>query len=287
MTSSKITELTRRDVVDLLLGRDTKFHGRLDLIDFLGRVWDLGNMPSQDHRFTDAAGDIWQHMVRNDDWDYEYLLLQRLELLGCSDAIFLRFVETCVDPTVTRGASGVENLVTSLNSLLEPDGYILQVARTISGRPVYEARRKEQADSPMYEIALSFAGEDRAYVEEVARRLHDAGVEVFYDGYEQVTLWGKDLVEHLDLVFRGQARYCVMFISADYAQKKWPTQERRSALARALSERTEYILPARFDDSELPGLRPPVGYVDLRTTTPPQLVEMILTKLGRPRQTDA
>ena len=72
-----------------------------------------------------------------------------------------------------------------------------------------------------------------------------------------------------------------MFISRHYAEKVWTKHERRSALARALEERVEYVLPARFDDTEIPGLRPTIHYQDLRNLTPVQLGDLILQKLGR------
>jgi hypothetical protein len=50
---------------------------------------------------------------------------------------------------------------------------------------------------PDFDIALSFAGEDRKYVEEVADTLKKMGFRIFYDKYETVTLWGKDLYLHL------------------------------------------------------------------------------------------
>jgi hypothetical protein len=132
-----------------------------------------------------------------------------------------------------------------------------------------------------YDVVLSFAGEDREYVEQVAEFLERHGVTVFYDKYERATLWGKDLAEHLDGVYRKQGRFCIMFISRYYAEKVWTTHERRSALARALTERVEYVLPARFDDTEIPGLQPTICYEDLRSLTPEQLGELILQKLGR------
>jgi len=70
-----------------------------------------------------------------------------------------------------------------------------------------------------------------------------------------------------------------MFISEAYAAKPWTRHERRSALARALEEEEEYILPARFDDTELPGLRPTIAYLDLRTIAPETLVEFVAEKL--------
>jgi hypothetical protein len=47
-------------------------------------------------------------------------------------------------------------------------------------------------------VCLSFAGEDRNYVSEVAEELTKKEVRVFYDKYEEVDLWGKELYEHLD-----------------------------------------------------------------------------------------
>ena len=44
-----------------------------------------------------------------------------------------------------------------------------------------------------YHVPLSFAGEDRAYVEKVATLLVSEGVSVFYDKFEEATLWGKNL----------------------------------------------------------------------------------------------
>lgn len=131
-----------------------------------------------------------------------------------------------------------------------------------------------------YDVVLSFAGENRAYVEEVAKHLKGAGIKVFYDAYEQVALWGKDLYAHLDEVYQRKARYCVMFISRAYRDKVWPNHERQSAQARAFEESKEYVLPARFDDTEIPGIRPTIGYVDLRSVTSKQLADLILKKLS-------
>jgi hypothetical protein len=131
-----------------------------------------------------------------------------------------------------------------------------------------------------FDIALSFAGEDRAYVADVADRLRGQGIRVFYDQYEQATLWGKNLYDRLDYVYRRAARYCILFISEPYANKVWTNHERQSAQARALEENREYVLPVRFDDTEIPGLRSTIGYIDARHTTPDYLVQLILQKLG-------
>lgn len=133
-----------------------------------------------------------------------------------------------------------------------------------------------------YDVCLSFAGEQRDYVELIAIELKKAGLEVFYDQDEDIApkLWGHDLGEYFDYIYRRGSRYCLMFISSDYAEKVWTRHERRSALARVLEEGSDYLLPARFDDTELPGLRSTTAYVDLRQIAPATLVDFVLQKLG-------
>ncbi len=132
----------------------------------------------------------------------------------------------------------------------------------------------------LFDVCLSFAGEQRDYVERIAAELKAAGLRIFYDHDKDIatSLWGRDLTELLDYVYREGSRFCLMFISTDYAKKAWTRHERRSALARAVQEE-DYVLPARFDDTDLPGFRPTVGYVDLREIAPATLVEFVLEKL--------
>ena len=137
-----------------------------------------------------------------------------------------------------------------------------------------------------YDVGLSFAGEQRAYVEQVARDLRSRGIRVFFDDYERDTLWGKDLYAHLSNVYEHLCRFCVIFASEDYAAKVWPNRERESAQARALREKREYILPARFDNTPIPGLLPTVGYIDLNHTSPVQLSEQISRKVGKQTRRD-
>ena len=130
-----------------------------------------------------------------------------------------------------------------------------------------------------YDVALSFAGENRSYVQSVAEALRESGISVFYDDFEKIELWGKDLSEFLDQIYRLKSKYCVIFISKHFVEKAWTTHERRSAVARAIEEKGEYILPARFDDTEVPGLQPTVGFIDLRNLNPPEFAELILKKI--------
>jgi len=113
---------------------------------------------------------------------------------------------------------------------------------------------KVKSDAKPYEIALSFAGEDRALVERIANVLDSGGIKVFYDRFEEVSMWGKDLTAHLADIYKNRANYCAMFVSIHYVSKAWPQLERQHALSRALIEKREYILPIKLDESEVPGL---------------------------------
>jgi len=87
------------------------------------------------------------------------------------------------------------------------------------------------------------------------------------------------LAEHFEVLYRRSGKYCVMFISEEYVKKMWTTHERRAALSRALEKGEEYILPARFDQTDVPGILPTVGYVPLLGKTPAKFGKIILEKL--------
>ena len=131
-----------------------------------------------------------------------------------------------------------------------------------------------------WDVALSFAGAQRDYVGQVAAALKARGVRCFYDADEQVRLWGTHLAEELPLIYARESAAVVVFVSADYAGQPWTRLERRAALARAVTEAGVYVLPARFDHSELPGLLPDVVYVDLRRYTPREFADLVVAKLA-------
>jgi len=114
----------------------------------------------------------------------------------------------------------------------------------------------------------------------IAENLKCRGVRVFYDDYEKADLWGKDLYVHLTQVYRTRARYTLMLCSKHYANKLWTNHERKIAQSRAFEESAEYILPAKFDDTEIPGMLPTTGYIDLRKHSPAEVALLVCEKLG-------
>ncbi len=136
LQQNSITEVTRRAIVDMLLLRSEPYHGRLDYMDFLRRVWPIDEMPSQDGRFKYATRDIATHMGFG-DWDDSYLLLVRLNLSSGPDDDFLRFLSEVVHPLVIPVVSEAADLVDEINQLLKHDGLRLVETSRTSGRPLY------------------------------------------------------------------------------------------------------------------------------------------------------
>jgi len=165
-------------------------------------------------------------------------------------------------------------------------GVLRMLLKTIGKQTSQPSRQAEAmsediaSDTVRYDVALSFAGEDRVHARRIAELIRHAGFTVFYDEYEQSSLWGKNLYSHLSDVYQNKARYCLMFISESYAKKLWTKRERESAQARAFREGREYILPLRLDDTALPGVEDTVGYIDLRHTPIDEVLRFLIEKLN-------
>jgi len=116
----------------------------------------------------------------------------------------------------------------------------------------------------IYDVAISYASEDRNYAQQLAQNLSERGIKVFYDEFEQDSLWGKDLAVYLHKIYSISAKYCVIFVSKSYVSKAWTTHELRSALERGVIEKgRDYILPIKIHELELDGIPNTIGYVSI------------------------
>lgn len=128
-----------------------------------------------------------------------------------------------------------------------------------------------------YDIAISFAGEDRNIAQQIALVLAETyGLKIFYDDYEQARLAGQNLTEYLIDIYKNKARYCLILISKFYYEKRWTRHEWRAVQARAFNDPDiVYTIPIRIDDTDLPGLLETVGFLSLKKLTIPQVTNTI------------
>jgi hypothetical protein len=144
-----ITAVTRRDIFDRITTEAIAWHGRMDEVQFLSRLWDLADMPSTDYRYSDAAGDIRQHRLNNWDWEDDWVFTdERFNLMHGPDEEFLHFLCEMVHPLVRPEAGEAKAMVRSFNERLAHDGWQLVVAGEMSGRPVFKGQRRAAGKSP-------------------------------------------------------------------------------------------------------------------------------------------
>lgn len=136
----RITEVTRRRIIDGLFKIQRNWSGTLEDADFLGRLYDLDQLPSHDSRYTTAAQDICQHTWRNNDWDDDWIFHDTRFGIVNQDDKLLRFLAEMLHPYVRTDLGEVRQLLEFFNGVLVHDGYELIQIDAISGAPVFGYR---------------------------------------------------------------------------------------------------------------------------------------------------
>ena len=132
-----------------------------------------------------------------------------------------------------------------------------------------------------YDLAVSFAGEHRDYVEQTVRACGDLGLRVFYDRDMNNEWWGKNFIREQRKVYGSQTRYFVPFISSEYLAKPIPMDEFSAAMMTAVKQGDGYVLPVLVDDVQVPAdlLHPHIHYLRAKDFTPEQLATQLHLKV--------
>ena len=139
--------------------------------------------------------------------------------------------------------------------------------------------------SKRFRVALSFAGEQRAFVEEVAGHLTaQLGKDrVFYDGYYTAELARPNFDTYLTNIYLNESDLIVVFFSANYEQKDWPGLEWRGVRSLILTRADSDIMPFTFDGVIPVGMLPIDGYIAIEEKAPQDVASLILERLGASR----
>ena len=147
---------------------------------------------------------------------------------------------------------------------------------TLPGWAQSAARAVNIADHA-FDVALSFPGEVRPLVDEVAgylERLIGPNA-YFYDNNYVSQLARPALDVLLQDIYRNRAKLIVVFLSADYQQKNWCGIEFR-AIRDIIAEREhQRIMFIRTDDGAVEGVFATDGYVDARKHNAASLAKFI------------
>lgn len=134
-----------------------------------------------------------------------------------------------------------------------------------------------------YDVALSFAPEDRTEAEEFASLLRARNRNVLYDEYEPSEPGTNHLIVHLGELFRTKAWCCVLCISKHYPLKRWTDEERRAIEEHSLRDASNCIFLLKLDDTEVPGINETSGFNDLRRESKAHIVSLLEQALKETR----
>lgn len=109
-----------------------------------------------------------------------------------------------------------------------------------------------------FEIALSFASEQRDLAKAINEILTNKKIQVFYDNDYKTEFVGRFGVDYFFEIY-SKAILCVPLLSKEYYLKSWPGIERMAMTQRLLEnllndEQNDFILPFIVDNSEVKGL---------------------------------
>ena len=143
------------------------------------------------------------------------------------------------------------------------------------------------ANSPSsrrFDIALSYPGEHRAYVEKVAEHLAAAFSEerVLYDKYHDAEFARLDLNVYLPALYRKDSELIVIFLCPEYAAKLWCRLEWRhisQLIATVDAKRIMFLSFGNPGDLSDFGILSGDGYIDILPLTPQTVADKILKRL--------
>jgi len=132
-----------------------------------------------------------------------------------------------------------------------------------------------------FDVALSFPGEVRGYVEQVAMHLERllGPDRYFYDANYTAQLARPSLDTFLQAIYRDRSRLVVVFAGSDYQRKDWCGIEFRAVREIIKAREHDRVMFVRMDDGEVEGIFGQDGYVDTRQHNPDEVASFIAERV--------
>lgn len=143
-------------------------------MEFLGRLYRLDELPSNDPRFENAFEDIWQHRVNNLDGGQDWVFYDDRFGLFQDEEKFLQFIAATIHPVVRPDRDEVQKMLAMYNRHLNADGWEMVEVTRISGRPVFAARSMLVVPSSLRHVEKAVAAGDTAYLSKQITRMEAA-----------------------------------------------------------------------------------------------------------------
>lgn len=122
----------------------------------------------------------------------------------------------------------------------------------------------DESETYKYDVAISYARENRPIAEGITNILMKNGLIVFYAPFQKRHLWGKKLSTEFKKSFGESSRFVLILISHHYAVKDWTDFEFSIAKDEGRKREREFILPLKLDETKLVGLHRDISYLDFK-----------------------
>ena len=133
-----------------------------------------------------------------------------------------------------------------------------------------------------FRIALTFAGENRKLVEEIAQILATlfGRDSILYDKFHQAEFARPDLASHLPNLYKNESDLVVLVFCDDYENKQWCKLEWRAIYSLIMNMKDQVIMLMRFNRLEPVGLHGLAGLIELGGLSAFQVAGLILERLA-------
>ena len=141
--------------------------------------------------------------------------------------------------------------------------------------------KKVDITSHCFDVAFSFPGEVRDYVEKTANLLIEelGDNAVFYDNNFKAQLARPSLDTVLQNIYRNQAKLVVVYLCEKYQEKKWCSVEFRAIQESLFERELDKIMFVRMDQGKVEGVFNTDGFIDGSNHTPEDVAEFIQERL--------
>ena len=131
-----------------------------------------------------------------------------------------------------------------------------------------------------FDVALSFPGEIRPLVEEIAQELERRlGPNTYFYDNNYVSQLAQPSLDTLLQGLYSRAKLDVVFLSTNYQKKDWCGVEFRAVKEIIFARERARVMFIRTDDGVVEGVFETDGYVDARKFTPTKIAEFICERL--------
>jgi hypothetical protein len=133
-----------------------------------------------------------------------------------------------------------------------------------------------------FEVALSFPGEHRKYVESIAKELERliGPNSYFYDKNYTAQLARPSLDLLLQDIYKNRSKLVVIFICSKYQEKDWCGVEFRAIREIIKNRKDKKVMLIKLDDGTVDGINETDGYVDAHAYSATQIAEFIIERIN-------